>query len=60
MIIALFLIGLSLAQKVTYTFPEFPYKETNKNVRSIHNIIVDAFLEDNLTKGSFHIKSSKG
>lgn len=21
------------AQKVTYTFPEFPYKETNKNVR---------------------------
>jgi hypothetical protein len=25
------LVSLSFEQKVTYTFPEFPYKETNKN-----------------------------
>jgi hypothetical protein len=28
------LVSLSFEQKVTYTFPEFPYKETNKNVSS--------------------------
>lgn len=32
---ALLVFGkLGLAQKITYTFPEFPYKETNKNVRT--------------------------
>ncbi|XP_063901720.1 uncharacterized protein LOC135121328 [Zophobas morio] len=30
-LIIVILISLSCEQKITYTFPEFPYKESNKN-----------------------------